>query len=56
MSPPGGLAGVSQNLVLDALQSCGITSPGLTDEEMGASSPQGWARLMGDSRPELWAV
>lgn len=56
MSPQGGLAGVSQSLALDALQSCGITSPGLTDEEMGASSPQGWARLMGDSGPELGTV
>lgn len=41
------LAGVSQSLVLDALWSCGITDPGLTDEETGASSPQGWAGSWG---------
>lgn len=55
-SPQGVLAGVSQSLVLDALQSCGITDPGLTDEETGASSPQGWAWLMGGSGPELRTV
>ena len=45
------LAGVSQSLVLDALRSCGITAPGLTDEEMGASSPQEWTGSWGTVDP-----
>lgn len=51
MSPRGVLAGVSQSLVLDALRRCGITASGLTDEETGASSPQGWAGSWGTVDP-----
>ena len=51
MSPQGVLAGVSQSLVLDALRSCGITAPGLTDEETGASSPQEWTGSWGTVDP-----